>query len=164
MAPLDVNRRFDEKYIPEPNSGCWLWTAYVCPRGYGSISPSHHTIVSAHRFSYERYVGPIPPGLHVCHKCDVPSCVNPDHLFVGTNAENRADSVRKGRAARGERHGAARLTEADVLAIRRSDKTLREIAAEYGIARFTAWRVVHGRSWRHVIESDLLAEAEEKAP
>lgn len=88
--------RFEANVIPEPNSGCHLWTASVSPRGYGKfyIAGRH---LRANRAAWELYVGSIPDGLRVLHRCDTPACVNPDHLWLGTDADNQRDKVRKGR-------------------------------------------------------------------
>lgn len=86
---------------PEPNSGCWLWLSSVDAGGYGRLYATGRGQMLAHRASYESFVGPIPAGMCVCHKCDVRSCVNPDHLWLGTDADNTADMVRKGRQRRG---------------------------------------------------------------
>ena len=92
--------RFFEKFIPEPNSGCWLWTGAICKgnAGYGQMRWKGKT-QSAHRVSFEIHKGILPSDLDICHTCDVPSCVNPDHLFSGTRSENMVDCVRKGRFA-----------------------------------------------------------------
>ena len=89
--------KFESKYIPEPMSGCWLWIGANSGKGgYGQISINGR-IKRAHRVSWELHRGFIPEGMLVCHHCDTPPCVNPDHLFVGTYSDNTIDSVKKGR-------------------------------------------------------------------
>jgi len=130
-------------------SGCWEWTAYKDANGYGAISFSGKRKL-AHRVMYELRYGLIPAGACVCHSCDNPACVNPDHLFLGSHAENMADMASKGRAPKGETHVAAKLTEADVLAIRADTGTQQEIAAKYGIGKSQVSRIRLGQTWKHV--------------
>lgn len=92
--------------------------------------------------------GPIPDGMFVCHKCDVPSCVNPDHLWLGTNAENQADKVSKGRAARGDKMRLSKLNRAAAVDVReRVTALVTELAAKYGVQPQTIRAVISGRRW-----------------
>lgn len=143
--------RFEAKYTPEPNTGCWLWTACLSTDGYGQFrfEGRNH---STHRFSYKLYVGPIPKGLFVLHKCDVKLCVNPDHLFLGTHTDNMTDMVSKGRNAErtGEKNGKAKLTPTEVLAIRTDTRFQRVIAAEYGVRQAAISKIKLGKTWAHI--------------
>lgn len=88
--------KFNERWIPEPNTGCWLWTHGSLVAGYGVIQDGNKSL-KAHRVSYELFIGQIGKGLFVCHKCDTPACVNPNHLWLGTCKDNLRDAVKKKR-------------------------------------------------------------------
>lgn len=105
--------------------------------------------MGAHRAFYELFNSPIPGGLHVCHRCDTPLCVNPAHLFLGTRSDNTQDAIKKGRwvASPGERNGTAILKEAEVLAIYTDIRTQGCIAAEYGVHRTTINLIKTGKKW-----------------
>lgn len=141
--------RFLARVAPDPNTGCWLWTGGLFGNGYGHVV-GRDGRGSAHRFAYTHFRGPIPSGLVVCHTCDVRACVNPDHLFLGTQADNVADRNQKGRHARGERIGGAKLTAAQVLEIFQSSDCQRDLAARYGVEDKAIWRIRSGRRWAHV--------------
>jgi hypothetical protein len=144
--------------------GCWLWTGACNRRGYGQIGIDYHTVY-AHRAVYIAMIGPIPDGMNVCHHCDVPSCVNPEHLFLGTHTDNRHDAMRKGHVAcgihhgrythpestaRGSRNGQAKLTETDALAILASEASTSSLSRRFNVSRYVIQRVRNGRSWKHV--------------
>lgn len=85
-------REFEDRYIPEPMSGCWLWLGAGDENGYGRFRR-----IRAHRYAYLKFIGEIPAGKFVCHKCDNPACVNPAHLWLGENRDNLEDMTKKGR-------------------------------------------------------------------
>jgi hypothetical protein len=149
--------RFWAKVSPEPTSGCFLWTGAFCRSGYGNAAGEGRHIRGAHRVAWELTKGPIPNGLWVLHKCDVPACVNPDHLFLGTGADNVADMVRKGRGRvpRGVRHPRAKLTPPDVLVVRsmlRAGVSACAVARRFGVTEAAVRSIRDGRSWAHVRE------------
>lgn len=134
------------------NSDCWEWmgSRNKGNRGYGQFWIGH-TFVGAHRFSYELHHGKIPDGLEVCHHCDNPACVNPDHLFLGTHKENEEDKKSKNRQARGKAvvHQ-NKINENDVVNIRNSAKSYDEISKEYGISSAMVYYIKSRRSWKWV--------------
>jgi len=138
---MRLAQRFADKFFVEANSGCWLWTASIVTSGYGAFNLCGRSR-TAHKVAWELFRGPIPKGLQVLHHCDVPSCVNPAHLFLGTNADNRADSVAKGRGAI--------LQKGQVQEIRtrsEAEEPQRAIAADYGINQSTVSRIVTRKIW-----------------
>lgn len=145
-----IRDRFNTKWLAEPNSGCWLWDGSYFQSGYGQFSLTHRVNTKAHRTSWELHRGPIPAGKLIMHKCDVRECVNPEHLQVGTCADNLADMSAKGRARRGEASPKAKLTAADIPAIRADVRRHEDIAASYGVSDTLIWAVKHGKCWRHV--------------
>jgi HNH endonuclease len=152
---MNLADTFEERVVKTPT--CWLWTGYKNSYGYGLFSLGRHGKtfnVPVHRFAWESRNGPIPAGGHVLHSCDVPSCVNPDHLRLGTHTENMADMVTRKRLAIGSRHGMARLTEAQVAEIKglyaRGGILQSEIARRYNVVQQTISRIVTGKDWGHV--------------
>ncbi|MCK5445678.1 MAG: HNH endonuclease [Rhodospirillaceae bacterium] len=150
---LPIQERFEMYISPEPMSGCWLWAASCHKWGYGRFRVGSKKKL-AHRVSWEIYNGPIPDGLCVLHKCDVPECVNPDHLFLGTNADNAADRSAKGRDAtrRGENNGRAKITDKQAREIYLRGGTQRETAAHYGIGESGVSRIKSGDGWAHATQ------------
>ena len=145
-----LQERFDDKYTPEPNTGCWLWFGKE-RGGYGRIW-SDGLLKGAHRVSYELHNGDIPDGMEVTHTCDCTHCVNPDHLVVGDHAFNMADMATKGRAAnkKGENNGRTNITEADVIAIRADSRSQRKIAAAYKISKGAVYYIQQRLTWKHI--------------
>ncbi len=142
---------FDEKYIPVTESGCWIWVGGEFNNGYGWFSVNGKKKL-AHRVSYELYIGNIPDQLHVLHRCDTPLCVNPDHLFVGTNADNMVDKKNKNRCSKlhGEDNPAAKLTYLQVEEIKKSRKTHASLALRYDVNESTIARARSGKTWSNV--------------
>lgn len=140
--------RFFEQFEPEPNTGCWLWTGSITGRGYGSIKDKYKTR-SAHKASYEIHNGEVPKGMFVCHTCDTPSCVNPQHLFLGTPADNMLDKVKKGRQSklRGESHPSNKLSVDDVLFIRSSSLRNVELTKMFNVHNATISEIRNRKSW-----------------
>ena len=135
------------------DTSCWNWTGMTFIRGgYGVFThrPSGRFVTRAHRASWELHRGAIPLGADVLHKCDNRICVNPDHLFLGTQAENMKDKVRKGRQNKGESHGRRKLTETQVIAIRSATGKAKEIAAAHGISEGTVYDIKRRKSWSHL--------------
>lgn len=143
----------EDRSVPEPNTGCWIWLLASQPKGYGVVRVGGRTI-PAHRLAYNLCnVIPIPSCMDACHKCDTPSCVNPAHIFPGTRQDNMRDCSQKGRAIVPSLQGAqspnARLTEADVVAIRQDGRSQRAIARAYGVDKGTIAHIIKRTTWRH---------------
>jgi len=153
-----ASKRFgaDQFWARVDKSGaCWLWTGGTHRHGHGLVRRNRWRAF-AHRYAWELLIGPIPDGMNVCHNCpggDNPRCVNPAHLFLGTQADNMRDMGRKDRVAFGERSGGAKLTEEQVRAIRRrraDGLLLREVADEFGCSMQQVSRIVRGELWRRL--------------
>ncbi len=138
--------RFWKHVSPEPNSGCWLWSGASMRSGYGvfragSLKDGTRRMESAHRFSCEMAHGKIPEGMQALHKCDFKPCVNPDHLYIGTHADNMRDMaeriVRKSYDSRGESNANCKLNKNDIVAIRNSNESRRILAARYCVCEAT---------------------------
>jgi hypothetical protein len=138
-------------------SGCIEWTAARLPNGYGKIKRQSYLLDGAHRVSYELFVGVIPDGLFVLHRCDNRLCVNPSHLFIGTQKDNIDDMVSKGRhrpsGVQGEEHPSAKLTRRAVLSIRakhRAGEATASLAKKHHVSTTLVWRIVTRQTWRSV--------------
>jgi hypothetical protein len=140
----------------DPVTGCTVWTGGGIPAGYGLISRGGRMVL-AHRVAYELKHGPIPDGMKVCHSCDNPPCCNDEHLFLGTQADNMADRDAKGRGKfpglKGEDHGRSKLTEEDVLKIRKllaKGDSVARISQAFAVRGATIYRIQSKESWSHI--------------
>lgn len=144
----------------EPN-GCWEWQAYRTKKGYGqimlTISPKVQKHMYAHRFIYEKTIGEFDLELKVCHSCDNPACLNPNHLWLGTYGDNNRDRQRKGRTKglehKGSRNGQAKLNEEKVVLIKlklRKGENQYDIATEFGVSQAIISNINTGNYWNQV--------------
>lgn len=153
VLPRRMQSILDHELVqPEPNCGCWLWTGTRTKLGYGRLTYQGANC-KAHRLAWELANGPIPSGMGILHRCNNPSCVNPDHLYPGNQAQNYHDMVRAGRdkcVLRGEDRPDAKLTEEQVLAIRSDSRSCSMVAREYGMNKSTINHIRTRRRWAHI--------------
>lgn len=150
---IPVEKRFwDKASIGKPKD-CWIWRGAKFGNGYGAIQVDG-TPELAHRVAWLLTRGEIPEGLCVLHECDNPICINPEHLFLGTQLDNIADRTNKGRSASGSRNGNAKLSDADVQLIhtlyKPRDFSQRKLARIFGVNQSTIRRILVGETWRHL--------------
>ena len=134
----------------DPSTQCWVWRGAKQEFGHGCMRYGSGGMKQAHRVAYEILVGPIPAGLIVRHKCHRTSCVNPEHLELGTMSDNTQDRWRDGTMHAGSKCSATKLTDADVLAIRASypAKSMAQLAKEYNSAGI--FNIIHRKTWKHI--------------
>lgn len=146
------------RYVEDAN-GCWIYQGEIGRYGYGVVSfgqrrDGNRVRIVAHRYFYEQLVEAVPRDLNVCHKCDVRACVNPSHMFIGTQADNLNDMRKKGREGRagavGERNHFARLSAREAKAILEAEGTQASIAERYGVAHATVQAIKARRLWKHI--------------
>lgn len=147
----DVKTRFYQKF--KKTNSCWIWTGMM-NKDYGSFWFNNKIgAIIASRASWLIHIGDIPNGKVICHKCDNPSCVNPDHLFLGSYLDNNRDKIKKSRDKRGSKISNSKLNETDIPKIRKMREkglTYREISEIFGVCQYTIYSIIKGWTWDHV--------------
>ena len=160
MRPMTTTAEFLSKARLNPVTGCLEWQTHLggSKRAYGRVVMGSRKTGRyyryAHRLVWESIHGPLGKGQCVLHRCDNPRCVNPTHLFVGSQADNMRDMASKGRggAPRGGRHMSAKLTEEQARSALCSDLSTPQLAAEWGVSYQSIWALRAGKTWRHLHE------------
>ncbi len=153
-----MRKRFELHFKKLGKNDCWLWESCRTRQGYGQFRVNNK-MLRAHRVAYEMYRGKISQGLCVCHSCDNPSCVNPNHLWTGKHQDNMDDKTMKGRGVRpplvaGEKHGMSKLTENNILEIRQeasSGQSRKALSKKYGVTYSAIGYIIRRDTWRHVV-------------
>lgn len=146
-------QRFHKKVDIGDKESCWIWKGKPRKDGYGQIQINKEKKIAS-RVSWAIHFGDIPKGLEVCHKCDNRICVNPNHLFLGTQKENMEDAVSKGRMHLGEKHGLSKLTDKQAVEIRKLYATGKfsqsKLGEQFGVSQTIIYLLVNRKTWRHV--------------
>lgn len=149
LSPEHLGRRLLNGVAEPPGDGCWTWLRSAKRSGHATMTVSRRTVL-AYRVAFEVWVGPIPAGSWVLHRCDNPRCIRPDHLELGDQAKNMADCALRGRTARGERNGQSKLTVDDAGKIRQLHSggwTRDRLARLFGVSPSSIGRIVKGEAW-----------------
>ena len=154
LIPDRIDDRFWPKVAKATANECWLWLAAKNKGGYGVLGVGGHSTVTASRVCWELHYGEIPSGQCVLHKCDIRACVNPNHLFLGTKADNRHDCKEKGRMPIGESHGCSKLSECDVQNIRSiyasGGVSQRALGRFFNLSQGQIGQIVRREAWSHL--------------
>ena len=162
---LTLQEVFYKNVTPGAPDECWDWPLSHDDFGYGRVR-LRNTEYGGHRLSYEIHIGPIPNGLFVCHHCDNPACVNPAHLFLGTDADNVADMVSKKRHQYGEKTATAKLNDDAVRTIRslytEQGMQVIDIAQRFAVSMTTIYDAISGRTWQHIpLDQPIVSDHED---
>lgn len=151
---LNTEKRFWSKVDVSHDNKCWEWKAGLMGNGYGQFRPHRDdqqlNTRLAHKLSWIFSFGDIPKGLSVLHRCDNPKCVNPSHLFLGTQADNLKDMRDKERGAMGSCNGMSKLTEDQVRSIHKDGRRRSEISKEFGVSMSVISNIKNHRVWKHL--------------
>ena len=145
----DIVKKLIDRSEPIPMSGCWIWMGGTYTDGYGAVNFMGRTD-RAHRVSYRVFKGAIPNELLVCHSCDQPLCVNPEHLFLGTYADNMADMRRKNRSPRGSSMNNTLINDDIAMSIFIASGSNVDIAKDFSVSKTTVWRIKAKKNWKHI--------------
>ncbi|MDE2389926.1 MAG: HNH endonuclease [Betaproteobacteria bacterium] len=161
---LPIALRLSRGSVRNDKTGCIEWTGSKNRKGYGKIGIGSNTKLTTHRVAWGEAHGPIPNGMCVLHRCDNPACINIEHLFLGTFADNHKDMDAKGRRGvlRGHSNGSAKLTKEQVLKIRSDSRTLRKIAEDYGLSFSHVGAIKRGNRWGHLTKNRSMKPMEGK--
>lgn len=146
-----ADKLFDNLAITD--EGCWEFVGGRTGANYGVVSIRKFEQKGAHVVSFEYFNGPVQKGMQICHSCDNPPCCNPEHLFLGTCQDNKDDEIAKGRHVFGEKGGNSKLTEGDVLEIKKQlslGATQYSLAKQFKVTKQAIWRIKEGLCWRHL--------------
>lgn len=138
-----------KRAITVDEDGCWMWPKSRSNGRYGIARAGSVPTVMAHRLSHETFVGPVGDKM-VLHRCDKPLCINPEHLFLGSAADNTADMMKKRRHAHGEKSPRAKLSEEQAVAIWRDERSWQKIATAFGVSKGAVMLIKTRRSWAHI--------------
>ena len=149
---MDFQKLLADKSTRIPETGCQIWLGATLTNGYGVVAPQRKQVY-VHRIAYELHKGPIPAGAHVLHSCDIPSCINPDHLRLGTPADNAKDREDRKRMVHvtGVKNGRSVLTQEQVAEIKtrlQGTESFRSIARDYSVKWTTIQDIFNGRTWK----------------
>ena len=163
FIPKTPLERLMEKIEIITESGCWIFMGYIDINGYGMIGGENIKVVLAHRLSYKLFHGELEEGLFVCHKCDIPSCCNPHHLFLGTQKDNMADAARKKRMPRGEKNARSKLTIEQIRMIiecKKSKGNLKKLTKELPVTYNHVCQIASGKITKYVTACEAYAATE----
>ena len=147
---IPISEKIASKVAKIPEAGCWIWLGSITNHGYGTMTLGRKTHIVAHRASYELKYGPIPEGMFALHHCDTKCCVNPDHIFLGTQQDNMDDKVCKNRQANGIKHGMSKLTEEQAKEAKFGNVKPTELAKKFNCSATMIRQIRSGLYWKHL--------------